>query len=61
MIQPDFKTFSRLARRGNLVPVYDSLTADLLTPVGAFQRIARGARHAPTRATRRPPGPESAR
>jgi anthranilate synthase component 1 len=46
MIQPDFKTFSRLARRGNLVPVYDSLTADLLTPVGAFQRIARGARHA---------------
>jgi anthranilate synthase component 1 len=46
MIQPDFKTFSRLARRGNLVPVYDSLTADLLTPVGAYQRIARGARHA---------------
>ena len=25
MIQPDFKTFCRLARHGNLVPVYDTL------------------------------------
>ena len=40
MIQPDFKTFSRLARDGNLVPVYDTFTADLLTPVGAHLRIA---------------------
>ena len=40
MIQPDFKTFSRLAREGNLVPVYDTFTADLLTPVGAHLRIA---------------------
>src|SRR5271155_1380316 len=29
MIQPDFKTFARLARQGNLVPVYDTFTADL--------------------------------
>jgi anthranilate synthase component 1 len=46
MIQPDFKTFSSLAREGNLVPVYDTYTADLLTPVGAYLRIARGAKYA---------------
>ena len=40
MIQPDFKTFTRLAREGNLIPVYDTFTADLLTPVGAHLRIA---------------------
>ncbi|MGH9717968.1 MAG: anthranilate synthase component I [Candidatus Acidiferrales bacterium] len=45
MIQPDFKTFCRLARQGNLVPVYDNYTADLLTPVGAHLRLARGAKH----------------
>jgi anthranilate synthase component I len=45
-IQPDFKTFSRLARKGNLVPVYSSFTADLLTPVSAYLRLARHARHA---------------
>jgi anthranilate synthase component I len=45
MIQPDFKTFTRLARGGNLVPVYDTFTADLLTPVGAYLRIARDARY----------------
>jgi anthranilate synthase component 1 len=45
MIQPDFKTFSRLAQQGNLVPVYDTYTADLLTPVGAHLRIARDAKY----------------
>jgi anthranilate synthase component I len=45
MIQPDFKTFCRLARQGNLVPVYETYTADLLTPVGAHLRIARGAKY----------------
>ena len=45
MIQPDFKTFSQLARQGNLVPVYDTYTADLLTPVGAHLRIARDAKY----------------
>ena len=45
MIQPDFKTFSRLARQGNLVPVYDTFTADLLTPVGAHLRLAHGAKY----------------
>jgi anthranilate synthase component I len=45
MIQPDFKTFSRLARDGNLVPVYENYTADLLTPVGAYLRTARNAKY----------------
>jgi anthranilate synthase component I len=45
MIQPDFKTFSRLAKQGNLVPVYVTFTADLLTPVGAHLRLARNAKY----------------
>jgi anthranilate synthase component 1 len=45
MIQPDFRTFCRLAREGNLVPVWETYTADLLTPVGAYLRIARDARY----------------
>jgi anthranilate synthase component I len=45
MIRPDFKTFRKLARQGNLVPVYETFTADLLTPVGAHLRIARGAKY----------------
>jgi len=45
MIQPDFKSFCKLARRGNLVPVYETFTADLLTPVGAHLRLARDAKY----------------
>jgi anthranilate synthase component I len=45
MIQPDFKTFCGLARQGNLVPVYENFTADLLTPVGAYLRIAHQAKY----------------
>ena len=44
MAQPDFKTFSKLARQGNLIPVYETFTADLLTPVWAYLRIAHGAK-----------------
>lgn len=40
MIQPDFKSFCELAQQGNLVPVYETFTADLLTPVGAHLRLA---------------------
>jgi len=36
---PDFKTFSSLARKGNLVPVYLELLADLETPVSSFLKI----------------------
>jgi len=46
MTEPDFRTFCRLAREGNLVPVYETFTADLLTPVGAYLRLARNARYA---------------
>ena len=45
MIQPDFQTFTRLAKQGNLVPVYENFTADLLTPVGAYLRVARDAKY----------------
>ncbi|HVO57659.1 MAG TPA: anthranilate synthase component I [Dongiaceae bacterium] len=45
MIQPSFQEFSRLAKQGNLVPVYDVFSADLLTPVSAYLRIAHGARY----------------
>src|SRR5271168_1179388 len=45
MIQPDFKEFKRLAKQGNLIPVYDVFSADLLTPVSAYLRIAQGARY----------------
>ncbi len=45
MIQPDFREFQRLAKQGNLVPVYDVFSADLLTPVSAYLRIAQGARY----------------
>jgi anthranilate synthase component 1 len=45
MIQPDFKEFSRLAKEGNLVPVYETYTADLLTPVGAHLRLAQKAKY----------------
>jgi len=46
MIEPDFKTFKRLARQGNLVPVYETFTADLLTPVSTYLRLARQAHYA---------------
>jgi anthranilate synthase component 1 len=45
MIQPDFREFQRLAKQGNLIPVYDVFPADLLTPVSAYLRLAQGARY----------------
>lgn len=45
MMQPDFQEFQRLAKQGNLIPVYDVFPADLLTPVSAYLRIAQGARY----------------
>ncbi len=43
MTEPDFSTFSELARQvpqSGLVPVYRVVTADLLTPVSAYLRMA---------------------
>src|SRR5688572_4544056 len=46
-IQPaTFEEFEREAARGNVVPVVRSVLADLQTPVGAFMRVAGGARYA---------------
>jgi anthranilate synthase component 1 len=45
MIQPSFGEFQRLAKQGNLIPVYDVFSADLLTPVSAYLRLAQGARY----------------
>ena len=45
MIRPDFREFQRLAKQGNLIPVYEVFPADLLTPVSAYLRIAQGARY----------------
>ena len=45
MIQPSFQEFERLAKRGNLIPVYETFSADLLTPVSAYLRLAQGARY----------------
>ena len=46
MIYPDAKTFRRLARKGNLVAVIESLPADLETPVSSFLKLAKKAPHA---------------
>lgn len=40
MIEPDFHTFSRLAKEGPKVPVYRTVLADLETPVSAYWKIA---------------------
>src|SRR5499433_3919527 len=45
MIQPSFQEFQRLAKQGNLIPVYDVFSADLLTPVSAHLRLAQDARY----------------
>src|SRR5438270_10672238 len=46
-LQPaSFEEFLREAKRGNVVPVVRSVLADLQTPVGAFLRVADGARYA---------------
>jgi len=39
VIQPSFTTFCKLAKQGNLVPIYETFTADLLTPVAAHLRL----------------------
>jgi anthranilate synthase component I len=45
MIQPTFQEFKKLAKHGNLIPLYDVFSADLLTPVSAYLRVAQGARY----------------
>lgn len=42
MFYPSKKEFIRLAKRGNLIPVYTEILADLETPASAFMKIDRG-------------------
>ena len=46
MVTPDYKTFLHLSRDATLVPVAKTLSADLLTPVGAFLSVAAGQKYA---------------
>ena len=39
MVDPSFAEFKRLAHRGNVVPVYRTIVADLLSPVAAFLKL----------------------
>jgi len=41
MIQPSYKEFCRLAKQGNLIPVYQELLMDLETPLSFFKRLER--------------------
>jgi anthranilate synthase component I len=46
MVTPDYKAFLQLSRAATLVPVAKTLSADLLTPVGAFLSVAAGQKYA---------------
>ncbi|MFH1777619.1 MAG: anthranilate synthase component I [Candidatus Omnitrophota bacterium] len=39
---PDFEKFKKLTKRGNLIPVYHEMLADMETPVLAFKKIDDG-------------------
>lgn len=39
MFKPDLKEFVKLSKKGNLVPVYKEIVADMETPVSAFRKI----------------------
>lgn len=39
MFYPDVKTFKKLAKQGNLIPVYKEILADMETPVSAFLKL----------------------
>ena len=39
---PSRESFRELARRGNLIPVYREIIADMETPVSAFHKIDTG-------------------
>ncbi len=41
MIQPSVKDFTRLAKQGNLIPVYQELLMDLETPLSFFKSMKR--------------------
>ena len=46
MTSPDFPTFKRLARKGNLIAVSKTIPADIETPVSSFLKLAAKEPHA---------------
>jgi anthranilate synthase component I len=46
MYYPSLSEFRKLAKSGNLIPVYREILADLETPVSAFMKISQGASYA---------------
>ena len=44
---PNFDDFLKYCEKGNTVPVYRELLADALTPVSAYQRLAKPLGYAP--------------
>ena len=42
MIHPPLNEFLRLSKKGNVIPVYKEINADLETPVSAFLKITKG-------------------
>ena len=42
MIKPNLKEFIKLTQKGNVIPVYLEINADLDTPVSAFLKIKQG-------------------
>ena len=40
MHHPPFETFERMAAKGNLIPLYREILADLETPVSALVKLA---------------------
>jgi anthranilate synthase component 1 len=58
-IQPSFAEFQRLARQGNVLPVYRTIVADLLSPVSAYLRLSPETAGAGSRGTGTPAHPYS--
>jgi anthranilate synthase component 1 len=45
VIEGEYKIFEERTKEGNLVPVYQRIRADLLTPVGAYLQVSAGAKY----------------
>ena len=39
MYYPDLKTFGKLGKEGNVIPVYREILADMETPVTALMKL----------------------
>ncbi len=46
MFYPTFEDFEKLAKKGNLIPVYKEIVADMETPVSAFSKISSRSKYA---------------